>query len=289
MTTIDPTISQTPVVSNIDPAVSDSELRPHLHVHSVTLTGLFILAVFFTLHLGRVIFLPITIALLFAVLFAPLLRRLKQLHIPEPVGAAILLSLVLATLGYGVSRLAEPAADWAARVPDAFREAEYKLRVVKKPMQEVTKATELISKAANWMGPKKVQQVEVKGDAWPMKIFSVTGEFVAGFATTLILLYFLLSSGDLLPSETREGTASLAGQEASSGDRARDRRPALSISLHRHLYQSGSGHAGRYRHVFAGHAESHPVGRHGRPSHIHSLSGPRVRHCSWSSRRRPDV
>ena len=197
MTTIDPTISQTPVVSNIDPAVSDSELRPHLHVHSVTLTGLFILAVFFTLHLGRVIFLPITIALLFAVLFAPLLRRLRQLHIPEPVGAAILLSLVVATLGYGVSRLAEPAADWAARVPDAFREAEYKLRVFKQPMQEVTKATELLSKAATLDGTKKVQQVEVKSDAWPMKFFSVTGEFLIGVATTMILLYFLLSSGDL--------------------------------------------------------------------------------------------
>lgn len=197
MTTIDPTISHTPLASDLDPAAVDSELRPQLPVHSVTLTGLFILAIFFTLHLGRVIFLPITIALLFAVLFAPLLRRLKQVHIPEPVGAAILLSLVLATLGYGVSRLAEPAADWAARVPDAFREAEYKLRVFKQPMQEVSKATELLSKAATLDGTKKVQQVEVKSDAWPMKFFSVTGEFLIGAATTIILLYFLLSSGDL--------------------------------------------------------------------------------------------
>ena len=131
MTTIDPTISHSPVVSDPDPAVTDSELRPHLHVHSVTLTGLFVLAVFFTLHLGRVVFLPITIAILFAVLFAPLLRRLKQFYIPEPVSAAILLSLVVATLGFGVSRLAEPASDWAARVPDAFRQAESKLRVFK--------------------------------------------------------------------------------------------------------------------------------------------------------------
>ena len=113
MTTIDPTVSAEPLASNTDPATVNSELRPHLHVHSVTLTGLFILAVLFTLHLGRVIFLPITIALLFAVLFAPLLRRLKQVKIPEPVGAAILLSLLVAILGYGVSRLAEPASDWA--------------------------------------------------------------------------------------------------------------------------------------------------------------------------------
>ncbi len=197
MTIIDSTISPTPLTPDSDPSAIDNELRPHLHVHSVTLTGLFVLAVFFTLHLGRVVFLPMTIAVLLAVLFAPLLRRLKQVYIPEPVGAAILLSLVLALLGYGVSRLAEPASDWAAKVPDAFREAEYKLRVFKEPMQEVSKATELLTKAATLDGTKKVQQVEVKNDAWPMKFFSVTGELLVEVAPTVILLYFLLSSGDL--------------------------------------------------------------------------------------------
>ncbi|MBA3753659.1 MAG: AI-2E family transporter, partial [Nitrospira sp.] len=141
--------------------------------------------------------LPITIALLFAVLFAPLLRHLKRVKIPEPLGAAILLSLLIAILGCGVWRLAEPASDWAARVPEAFLEAESKLRVFKKPMQEVTKATELLSKAASLDGTKKVQQVEVKSDAWPVKFFSLTGELFIGAVTTLILLYFLLSSGDL--------------------------------------------------------------------------------------------
>ena len=169
----------------------------HLNIRSVALTGLFVIAVLYTLHLGRMIFLPMTLAVVFTVLLAPLLRAMKRFKIPEPIGAALLLSAVIAICGYGVARLAEPAADWAARLPEAFLEAEYKLRVLKKPMQEVTKATELLSKAANFDGAKKVQQVEVKGDAWPIKLFNVTGELVAGFATTLILLYFLLSSGDL--------------------------------------------------------------------------------------------
>ena len=197
MTTIDPAIAQAPPSDTESDSPIEKDLRPHLHVHSVTLTGLFILAILFTLYVGRVVFLPITIAILFAVLFAPLLRRLKQLKIPEPLSAAILLMLLVAILGYGITRLAEPASEWAAKVPDAFRETEYKLRVIKQPMQEVTKATELLSKAATLDGTKKVQQVEVKSDAWPMKFFSMTGEFLIEIATTLILLYFLLSSGDL--------------------------------------------------------------------------------------------
>lgn len=165
-------------------------------MRSVALTGLFILAVFHTLRLGRVIFLPIAIAVMLTVLMAPLLRHLKRFWIPEPIGAAILLSSVILVLGGGISRFAEPAAEWAAKAPDALREAEYKLRVLKKPMQEVNKATELISKATTLEEAKKVQQVEVKSEGWQVKFFSVTGELVAGSVMTLILLYFMLSSGD---------------------------------------------------------------------------------------------
>jgi predicted PurR-regulated permease PerM len=64
-------------------------------------------------------------------------------------------------------------------------------------MQDMTKATEMLAKATTLDGAKKVPQVEVKNDAWPMKFFSVTGEVLVELTTTLILLYFLLSSGDL--------------------------------------------------------------------------------------------
>ncbi|MCC2643330.1 MAG: conserved rane protein of unknown function [Nitrospira sp.] len=177
--------------------VAPNVVAQHLNVHSTTLTGLLLLAVLYSLHFGRVIFLPIAIALLLAVLFAPLLRRMKDIRIPEPVGAALLLALFIAIAGYGMSRLAGPAAEWAVKVPHAFREAEYKLQVIKKPMQDVTKATELLTQAAELNEGKKVQQVEVRGNGWQSKLFSITGELIFGLATTLILLYFLLSSGDL--------------------------------------------------------------------------------------------
>ena len=165
--------------------------------HSVALTGLFILGILYTLHFGRVIFLPIAIAVMLSVLLAPVIRRMKKLKIPEPMGAALLLSMIVLVLAYGLSRLGEPAAEWIAKAPAALTEAEYKLRVLKEPMQEMTKATDLLSKAANPDESKKVQQVEVKGNAWPLKLYSLTGELLAGLAAMLVLLYFFLSSGDL--------------------------------------------------------------------------------------------
>lgn len=197
-------MTMTDPLSPIDVPIKSRDATPAHHlfddstnIRSVALTGLFIIAVLYTLHVGRVVFLPIAVALIFSVLLAPILRGLKQVKVPEPVAAVMLLSSVIVGLGYGVSRLAEPAAEWMGKTPQAFREAEYKLRVIKKPMQELNKASELIATATNLDEVKKVQKVEVKGDTWPLKVFSVTGEFLAGAATTLILLFFLLSSGDL--------------------------------------------------------------------------------------------
>jgi predicted PurR-regulated permease PerM len=163
----------------------------------LALTGLFILAVLFALHVGRVVFVPIAVALLLSVLLAPAVRQMRKIKIPEPIGAALLLSMILFAVLYGLSRLAEPAAQWIAKAPAALTEAEYKLRVLKKPMQEMTKATDALSEAADPDDSENVQQVEVKGSAWPLKLFSITGEVLAGLAAMLVLLYFLLSCGDL--------------------------------------------------------------------------------------------
>lgn len=147
-----------------DPARIGQNVEEHLTLHSRALTGLFLLVLFYTLHLGRVIFLPMAIALLLAVLFAPFLRRLKQWHI----------------LG-------------AARSGGASRPVRDSPRV----WGIVPGGTGSGVEAAALDEAKKVQQVEVTGEAWPIKIFSLTSDFIIGLTTTVILLYVLISSGDL--------------------------------------------------------------------------------------------
>jgi predicted PurR-regulated permease PerM len=166
-------------------------------IRSVALTGLFILALLYTMHVGQVVFLPLTIAVMLSVLLAPIPRWLKRMHIPEPVSATFLLSIVVIGLGYGVTLLSEPATDWLEKAPHVFREAEYKLRVIKKPMQELNKAGELIATATALDEVKKVQKVEIHNGVWPARMFTITSELLLGGATMLILLFFLLSSGDL--------------------------------------------------------------------------------------------
>src|SRR5437667_7511955 len=87
-------------------------LQKPFDVRSIALTGLFILAVFYTIYFMRSILLPIVLAVLLSYLLRPIVRGLARLKIPLPVGAALVLIGLLAFVGCGMSALAAPAVAW---------------------------------------------------------------------------------------------------------------------------------------------------------------------------------
>src|SRR5256714_7016228 len=85
-------------------------LRRPFDVRSIALTGLFVLAVFYTMYFMRAMLLPLVLALLLSYLLVPLVRGLAKLRIPPHLGAGIVLLAVIRAIGYSVSLLSEPAA-----------------------------------------------------------------------------------------------------------------------------------------------------------------------------------
>jgi predicted PurR-regulated permease PerM len=167
-----------------------------LDMRSVALSGLFLLSVLYTLYLAKAVVLPITLALLLSFLFAPIVRALKRLAIPEPLGAAVLLLVAGSIASLGTYRLAEPAASWLTKAPQALRQIEDKIHAIKKPVEKVTEATELLGKLTG-IEPNKTQEEELKRSSLSDLLFNQTAEFLAGSMITAILLYFLLASGNL--------------------------------------------------------------------------------------------
>jgi predicted PurR-regulated permease PerM len=87
----------------------DGALRDRVEVRSIAITGLFVLAVLYTLHFARTFLLPIVLAVLLDFLLSPIIRALKGLRIPEPVGAGLVILTLLSAVGAGAYSLAEPA------------------------------------------------------------------------------------------------------------------------------------------------------------------------------------
>jgi predicted PurR-regulated permease PerM len=169
--------------------IAELSQRP-FDVGSIALTGLFILAVFYTIYFMRSILLPIVLALLLSYLLRPIIRGLAKLKIPSPVGAAFILIGLLALVGYGISALVTPAVGWLQKAPAGLTELQHKLLPVKKSVAQVTQATSEIEKLATANAETKT--VEVKRHPISEMFFMRTPEFIASAVLLSILLYFLL-------------------------------------------------------------------------------------------------
>ena len=169
--------------------VAELSQRP-FDVRSIALTGLFILAMFYTIYFMRSILLPIVLALLLSYLLRPIVRGLGRLKIPLPVSSALLLIGFFGLIGYGISVLATPTAEWLQKAPAGFAEMQRKLLPVKKSVAQVTLATGEIEKLAS--ANAEIKAVEVKRHPITEALFMRTPEFIASAILSLILLYFLL-------------------------------------------------------------------------------------------------
>jgi predicted PurR-regulated permease PerM len=165
-------------------------LQKPFDVRSVALTGLFILAIFYTIYFMRSILLPIVLALLLSYLLRPIVRGLAKFKIPLAVGAAFILIGLFALVGYGISALATPAVGWLQKAPAGLTELQHKLMPVKKSVAQVTQATSEIEKLTTSNAETKT--VEVKRHPISDTLFIRTPEFLASAVLLLILLYFLL-------------------------------------------------------------------------------------------------
>jgi len=165
-------------------------LQRPLGIQSISLTGLFILALFYTIYVMRSILLPIVLALLLSYLLRPIVRGFARLKIPLPVGATLILVGLLLLVGYGISALATPTAGWLQKAPAGFTELQRKLLPVKKSVARVAQATGEIEKLASTNTETKA--VEVKKHPITEMFFVRTPEFIASAVLSIILLYFLL-------------------------------------------------------------------------------------------------
>jgi predicted PurR-regulated permease PerM len=167
-------------------------LQQPFDVRSIALTGLFILALFYTIYFLRAVLLPIVLAWLLSYLLRPIVRTLSRIKIPPLLGAALILLALLSMVTLGVSTLATPAAGWLAKAPSGLEELQHKLMPMKRSMAEVAKASGEIEKLATPDSSSKLA-VEVKRHPITEMLYMRTPEFITNLVLLLILLFFLLA------------------------------------------------------------------------------------------------
>jgi predicted PurR-regulated permease PerM len=163
-------------------------------VRSLATSGLFLLAIFYTIYFVRSLLLPIVLALLLSYLLRPIVRGLARAKIPPLIGAALVLLTLAGSIGYGVSFLAAPAAGWLEKAPYSLQDLKQKIHPIQKPMEKVAQASGAIENLTTTENDQnKTPTVEVKQHSLTDRLLVQTPELLVGVLTTLILLYFLLA------------------------------------------------------------------------------------------------
>jgi predicted PurR-regulated permease PerM len=181
------------------------------------ITILVVLAVFYTLYVAGVFLLPITCALLLAFLLSPAVRALTRVRVTSPFAAGLVILAVFGTGGIGVYALSGPVQRWTANAPETLATAEGRLRRILKPIERVSAQVQSAASGAAGSG-QPVEAVAPRSDV-VSQLFGSTRRFLAGALEAVILLFFLLSAGDLFLDKLIKGLPNV-----------RDKRKAFEIA-----------------------------------------------------------
>jgi predicted PurR-regulated permease PerM len=160
-------------------------------------------AVIFLLYFGHAFFVPLAVALLFNILFRPVVRWLERRGLGAPGGAAIVVLLALVGLGAAGVALSVPVKSWVTKAPASMAAARVKLARLRKPVQQLDSAAAQLQGAGQGGGGGKGQATAPPAPSpatsTPLltRVLGTTTSLAAAAVEVVVLLWLLLASGDL--------------------------------------------------------------------------------------------
>jgi predicted PurR-regulated permease PerM len=164
-------------------------------IRTVFQGGLFFLALLAACYAAGEIILPIVLAFVLKLVLQPAMRILENLHLPRAVAAlAIIMLLFGGFVGLGTA-LSGPAASWAQKIPGGLPRLEERLTFLSRPLQALQKFLQHADGLTQTADPA-VPTVAVQSSGLSDKLLNGTRTIASGLFTTVLVLFFLLVSGD---------------------------------------------------------------------------------------------
>lgn len=195
---------------SIEPTPTAVTVPTLVDVRNFSLIVLAVLAVIYTLHWAREIFIPLMLGLMISYALSPLVDLAHRWHVPRALSAALFLLGIVGGIGYLVYSLSDDAAALIETLPQAAQKFRQTLNsqggVSDGTINKVQKAANQIERAANETAPAapapngvtRVQiekpKIDIKEYLWIGTLGAVGAVAQAGII--LFLAYFLLLSGN---------------------------------------------------------------------------------------------
>ena len=168
----------------------------------VSMIGTFVILIVVCLYLASTVLIPLAAALLISFAIAPLQRPLVRKGFPAPLLAAFVLLTLITVGSLAVVAVSSPALEWLDRAPRLSSQLRDKFRPVIDSFASLEKASDEVSKLTDLQ--KKPRTMMAAPAATPVMGRLLTGVQRIGVSLflMLVLLYFLLASGDMFKEKT---------------------------------------------------------------------------------------
>ncbi|HEX6750200.1 MAG TPA: AI-2E family transporter [Longimicrobium sp.] len=176
-------------------------------VRTVATVVIAVVAVAFALYFGREVFIPIALSLVFMALLRPVVRALEKLRIPTALAALVVVLGSLALLAGAGFAVAAPVQSWVKEAPQSIHKAQGKLRELARGFDPVVRSMGGASGGGPAGGARSAGSGgsggtggETPSPAMPgvaTKVFGTTAGVLSAFVEVVLLVWFLLASGDL--------------------------------------------------------------------------------------------
>lgn len=182
-----------------------------VRMRSVALSGIFFLMVMYTLYFAASLVMPIVLTFLLSLVLAPVVTFMAALHIPRVLGALLVMLSVAAAMGGGMYAVVVPATEWMEKAPAELRQLEYKLAWVKRPIEQINEARRQVGELTGIGEDSDDTRGEVRQPSFSLvdTVLSRTPNLLFGIFVFLILLFFVLASGDSLLNKLVQSTPRL--------------------------------------------------------------------------------
>ena len=188
----DPPLAAAPAATA---AADEDDLTLPSDIKAVFLGGLFVLAMLAACYVAAEIVLPIVLAFVLSLVLQPAMRVLERIRLPRGIAAILLIFLLFGTLGGLGTALSGPATSWAQKLPTGIPKLEERLSFLSRPIAAFQKFVEH-AQGVTLGGEPKAVPVTVQGSALSDRLLSGTRRFASGLLETVLVLFFLLVSGD---------------------------------------------------------------------------------------------
>lgn len=191
---------------------------PFPRIVSWSLAGIFMILAFSAIAAGRDFLMPVTMALLLFFVFTPLRRLAERRNIPDGITALGVTLSILLTVGVIFYAASGPLTRAMDNMPIISAQLERKFENVRESFSDLQDAVRRIDEAQEMDDedePAAAIKIEQDGQTTLGTVLSMTPLLMGQILFTMVLLFFMIASGDLLYLKIVQ-----------SFDRLRDKRSA---------------------------------------------------------------